>query len=358
MEDRGDCQVWVFVNPCVDFTSQEIDQVSKFVQEGGSLWIMSNKGTLANLNEFLKTKNMQFQNDCVVGLASQANPYHHPKHVFISQGCVYPSLDQIPIVFPNGTIINVKRPSTTLYSSGPISHPFQRPIVGVWQEEQDDYNTEGGRIACVGSSDMFSDQWIEQQDNMGLCDIVLDFLLGARDFDPTECRTELLEPERKSVSDIGILADRLRGCLDGAEPLEDFQRLFTNQTHRDLFGLDNRLVSQVIGLYAKLHVPHEPLALIVPEFVTPLPKLTLAVHLPRFPELPVPSLELYDLRDEFLEPQVRLAHLTHKFALDKKVDLAHYLAEAGCILFGSNTPLDARQVLARVFEDLICYKNC
>lgn len=68
-----------------------------------------------------------------------------------------------------------------------------------------------------------------------------------------------------------------------------------------------------------MEVKHEPLTLIVPQFETPLLGTTSlilglapGVFPPVLKELPNPSLELFDLDDEFSQEKVRLAQLTNK----------------------------------------------
>ena len=64
--------------------------------------------------------------------------------------------------------------------------------------------------------------------------------------------------------------------------------------------------------YEQLSTKHEQLALITPQFETPLPPLQPAVFPPQFRELPAPSLDLFDLDEQFSSEKARLAQITNK----------------------------------------------
>lgn len=92
------------------------------------------------------------------------------------------------------------------------------------------------------------------------------------------------------------MADRLRSCLQESDDLpKDFTTLFNNK----LYSFDTDLVPESIELYKTLGVKHEPLTLIPPQFETPMPQLQAAVFLPCIKDLPPPSLDLFDLDEQF-----------------------------------------------------------
>jgi intraflagellar transport protein 52 len=64
-----------------------------------------------------------------------------------------------------------------------------------------------------------------------------------------------------------------------------------------------------------MHVKHEPLTLIPPQFEVPLPPLQPAVFMPPMRDLPPPALDLFDLDAEFETEKSRLAQLTNKCML-------------------------------------------
>ena len=80
----------------------------------------------------------------------------------------------------------------------------------------------------------------------------------------------------------------------------------------------------------KLHVKHEPLTLIPPQFEVPLPPLQPAVFMPPMRELPPPALDLFDLDQEFATEKSRMAQLANKCTSES--DLDYFVRESGNIL--------------------------
>ena len=160
---------------------------------------------------------------------------------------------------------------------------------------------------------------------------------------------------RLALPDTQALAERLRSCLQESEPLpRDFTKLF----HSEPFGFDTHLVPEAAKLYDSLHVKHEPLSLIPPEFETPLPPLQPAVFPPTLQEPPAPSLDQFDLDEQFASERVRLAQLTNKCSDD---DLDFYVREAGEIvgITGQLPPerSGAKDVLEYLLRSLVNFKK-
>jgi intraflagellar transport protein 52 len=106
-------------------------------------------------------------------------------------------------------------------------------------------------------------------------------------------------------------------------------RNFTTLFNEKLYKFDTDLIPETIKLYTQLGVKHEPLTLIPPQFETPMPALQAAVFPPTLKELPPPSLDLYDLDEQFASEKIRLAQLTNKCSDD---DVEYYIRECGDIL--------------------------
>jgi intraflagellar transport protein 52 len=155
------------------------------------------------------------------------------------------------------------------------------------------------------------------------------------------------------VPDITALADRLRSCLQEADELP---RNFTTLFNEKLYKFDTDLIPEAIKLYSQLGVKHEPLTLIPPQFETPMPALQAAVFPPTLKELPPPSLDLYDLDEQFASEKIRLAQLTNKCSDD---DVEYYIRECGDILGVSqhvSNPDDPKAILSYVFQEIFKYK--
>jgi intraflagellar transport protein 52 len=125
----------------------------------------------------------------------------------------------------------------------------------------------------------------------------------------------------------------------------------------NLYTIDNNLVPESIELYDKLHVKHEILGIIPPQFETPLPPLQLAVFDPIIKDFSVPSLELFDLDEQFASEKIKLAQVTNKC---NDEDLEYYIRECSDILGISgriDSKNDPKAVLAYVMKELINYKK-
>ena len=73
-------------------------------------------------------------------------------------------------VYPYGASLNVQDPSQPVISSGPLSYPINRPLGCVFKEK--------GRLAVVGSYQIFTDDYFDKEENARLFDFFLKFLLG------------------------------------------------------------------------------------------------------------------------------------------------------------------------------------
>jgi len=150
------------------------------------------------------------------------------------------------------------------------------------------------------------------------------------------------------------LADRLRSCLQESDELpKDFTTLFNEK----LFKFDTDLIPETLDLYKQVGVKHEPLTLIPPQFETPMPALQAAVFPPTLKELPPPSLDLYDLDEQFASEKIKMAQLTNKCD-DEEIE--YYIKECGDILGVSaqiNNPDDPKAILHYIFQEIVKYKS-
>lgn len=124
-----------------------------------------------------------------------------------------------------------------------------------------------------------------------------------------------------------------------------------------LYKFDTDLIPETLEMYKTLNVKHEPLTLIPPNFETPMPALQAAVFAPSLKELPPPSLELFDLDDQFASEKIRMAQMTNKCG-DDEVD--YYIKECGDILGVSNhinNPDDPKAILHYIFQEIVKYKS-
>ncbi|KAI9353849.1 hypothetical protein BDR26DRAFT_910587 [Obelidium mucronatum] len=386
----NDTSLLIFGAPREKFSMSEFGALKTFLERGGSILYLSGEGGESefntNFNYLLEEYGMVVNPDCVTRTVFYK--YFHPKEVFVSNGILNREINRaagkkvnistaaakaagggmigdmaggghhdhknhtgLSFVYPYGASLTVQKPSVPLLSTGTVSYPLNRPIAAAYIHPK-----QRGKIVVVGSGLMFSDSYIEKEENGKLFDVLIQ-LLTSNDkvvLNPIDAN----EPDVSDyhyLPDTAKLSENLRSCLQESEDVpKDFTTLFDVK----LFNFDTSLVPEAIKLYDELRLKHEPLSLIQPQFETPLPPLQPAVFPPSLRELPPPALDLFDLDEHFASERVRLAQLTNKCNDD---DLEYYIRECGEIL-GVNEKLpegqrDARNVLEAVFKSIVNWKK-
>ncbi|KAJ3304684.1 Intraflagellar transport protein 52 [Blyttiomyces sp. JEL0837] len=378
----GDAALLIFGAPRDKFTMAEFSALKTYLEKGGAILYLAGEGGESafntNFNYLLEEYGIMVNPDCVTRTVYYK--YYHPKEVYISNGVLNREINKaagkkqafasagdgagggiqdsarfaasngLAFVFPFGASLNVQKPAIPILSSGSVSYPLNRPIAAAYSSPKGK-----GKLMVVGSGLMFSDQYIEKEENGKLFDVLVQFLTT----DKISLNTiDAHEPDISDyhyLPDTAKLAEVLRCCLQESEELpKDFTTLFD----LNLFKFDTSLIPDAIKLYEELRLKHEPLSLIQPQFETPLPPLQPAVFPPALRELPPPALDLFDLDEHFASERVRLAQLTNKCNDD---DLEYYIRECGEIL-GVNEKLDpeqrdARHVLDFVFKSIVNWKK-
>lgn len=352
-EQFNNCELLVISCPQT-YTDEELQDLRDYVNEGGSLAVFSceaeTQSEESNINELLGEYGIAIDRTTLV--RATYHKYLHPKHALIQNGIAQPEIGEekhtpltsansnrqqhrnvtqqnstsLSFVYPNGTTLTVNSPAYTLLSSGSTSYPVDCPIAAAW-ECTDFSGPRNGRVLVVGSSDIFSDEWLDKEENSQLCNVFFRFLLRREmDFDPSLGRSDF--EEKECVPDIASLSELVKPCLQENKPLpQDYKSLLCD----DLFRVHNDYVPDVIGLYKKLNVPYEPLTLVEPQFECPPPPLRMATHQPQMMDPPPPALELFDLDECFMDVRARLAQLTNRLSGDDE-HLNYYIREAGLIL--------------------------
>jgi len=327
------------------------------VDEGGKVVIMMAEGgenkLNTNINALLEQVGMSVNTDCVI--RKTFHKYLHPKEAFIGNGCLSEDLVKaangtqqketnkpgkyskkyrdtkdelanrdenggLKFVYPYGATINVRKPSYSLLSSGPISFPANRPVAAFYM------SLKRGKLFMIGSMNFFHDDFFEKEDNQKIQNAIFRWILNDEGNLEHSIKNEPELSEYHHVPDITALADRLRSCLQESDELpKDFTTLFNEK----LYKFDTDLIPETLDLYKTLNVKHEPLTLIPPNFETPMPALQAAVFAPSLKELPPPSLELFDLDDQFASEKIRMAQMTNKCQDD---EVEYYIKECGDIL--------------------------
>lgn len=69
----------------------------------------------------------------------------------------------LDFVYVNGATLNVQSPSVPILGSGSICYPSSRPIGALYQGPKG-----RGKLAVLGSFDVFSDEYLEKEENTKL----------------------------------------------------------------------------------------------------------------------------------------------------------------------------------------------
>ena len=383
LEKIRNASLFVIGEPKALFTPDEINILKQYLESGGNLLIIEGEQGDAknntNLNEFLKEYGLQFHGDSVV--RTSFYKYFHPKQCLIDTLTVHPGFlrtiksikkakkidliedemgkdddddDDCPlkILYPFGQSIDIdpkKQNISTLFTSGKIAFPMNRPLCAVTTSK-----STKGKLCVLGSINFLDNSYIDKEENMKVIDGLIKWLLGMNNADIINPSKSVKINDYIYIPNIISISDKVKSCLDEAkEPPSNFNDLFD----MNMLKIDNDLVPESIELYDKLHVKHEILGIIPPQFETPLPPLQLAVFDPIIKDFPIPNLELFDLDEQFASEKIKLAQTTNKCTDE---DLEFYILECADILGISgkiDNKNDPKAVLAYVVKSLINFKK-
>lgn len=372
IEKLKGAKLWITAGPREKFTASELEVLKHYLDGGGNMLVMLGEGGETkydtNINFLLEEFGILVNNDAVV--RNIYYKYFHPKEALVSNGVLNREISRaagkvvtgviedevvgnnaqaLTFVYPFGATLNVMKPAVAVLSTGSVCFPLNRPVLAFY------HGTESGKLAVLGSCHMFSDQYIDKEENSKIMDVVLQWFMSEN------IQLNQIDAEDPEIADYtmlpdtGCLSEQLRVCLqEGDENPRDFTSLFD----LSLFNLSPDSLPEVISAFKQLNVKHEPLQLITPQFETPLPQLQPAVFPPALSELPPPMLDLFDLDETFSSEKVRLAQLTNKCTDD---DLEFYVRKCGEIL-GVTPKLekdkrDGKHVLEYVFFQLVEFKK-
>uniref|UniRef100_A0A8C9ZB53 Intraflagellar transport 52 homolog (Chlamydomonas) n=1 Tax=Sander lucioperca TaxID=283035 RepID=A0A8C9ZB53_SANLU len=358
LEKLKGVKLWITAGPREKFTASELEVLKHYLDGGGNVLVMLGEGGEmkydTNINFLLEEFGIMVNNEALVsnGVLNREISRAAGKVVTgnIEDENVGNNAQALTFVYPYGATLSVMKPAVAVLSTGSVCFPLNRPVLAFHRGK------EAGKLAVLGSCHMFSDQYIDKEENSKIMDVVLQWLM-ADNIQLNQIDAE--DPEITDYTmlpDTGCLSEQLRVCLqEGDENPRDFTSLFD----MSLFNLSTDTLPQVISAYMQLNVKIEPLQLITPQFETPLPQLQPAVSFsPAFLDLPPPMLDLFDLDETFSSEKVRLAQLTNKCTDD---DLEFYVRKCGEIL-GVTPKLhkdqrDAKHILEHIFFQVVEFKK-
>ncbi|XP_056130443.1 intraflagellar transport protein 52 homolog isoform X2 [Lampris incognitus] len=370
LEKLKGVKLWITAGPREKFTATELEVLKQYLDGGGDILVMLGEGGEikydTNINFLLEEFGIMVNSDAVV--RNVYYKYFHPKEALVSNGVLNREISRaagkvitgvledesagnnaqaLTFLYPYGATLSVMKPAVAVLSTGSVCFPLNRPVMAFYQE--------AGKLAVLGSCHMFSDQYLDKEENSKIMDVVFQWLmtdnihLNQIDAEDPEITDYTMLP------DTGCLSERPRVCLqEGDENPRDFTSLFDISA----FKLSNDTLPQVISSYKQLHIKHEPLQLITPQFETPLPQLQPSVFPPAFRDLPPPMLDLFDLDEAFSSENARLAQLSNECTDD---DLEFYVRKCGEIL-GVAKKLDkdqrdAKHILEHIFFQVVEFKK-
>ncbi|XP_032760794.1 intraflagellar transport protein 52 homolog isoform X1 [Rattus rattus] len=344
-------KLWITAGPREKFTAAEFEVLKKYLDSGGDILVMLGEGGESrfdtNINFLLEEYGIMVNNDAVV--RNVYYKYFHPKEALVSDGVLNREISRaagkavpgvideensgnnaqaLTFVYPYGATLSVMKPAVAVLSTGSVCFPLNRPILAFYHSKNQGF----GKLAVLGSCHMFSDQYLDKEEN-----------------------SKIMISDYTMVPDTATLSEQLRVCLqEGDENPRDFTTLFD----LSIYQLDTTCLPKVIKAHEELNVKHEPLQLVQPQFEMPLPALQPAVFPPSFRELPPPPLELFDLDETFSSEKARLAQITNKCTDE---DLEFYVRKCGDIL-GVTSKLpkdqqDAKHILEHIFFQVVEFKK-
>uniref|UniRef100_F7GIS5 Intraflagellar transport 52 n=2 Tax=Callithrix jacchus TaxID=9483 RepID=F7GIS5_CALJA len=366
-------KLWITAGPREKFTTTEFEILKKYLDSGGDILVMLGEGGESrfgtNINFLLEEYGIMINNDAVV--RTVYHKYFHPKEALVSSGVLNREISRaagkavpgiideessgnnaqaLTFLYPFGATLSVMKPAVAVLSTGSVCFPLNRPILAFYHSKN-----QGGKLAVLGSCHMFSDQYLDKEENSKIMDVVFQWLTTG------DIHLNQIDAEDPEISDYvmlphtATLSKRNRECLQESD---EIPRDFTTLFNLSVFQLDTTSFHSVIEAYEQLNVKHEPLQLIQPQFETPLPTLQAAVFPPSFRELPPLPLELFDLDETFSSEKARLAQITNKCTEE---DLEFYVRKCGDIL-GVTSKLpkdqqDAKHILEHIFFQVVEFKK-
>ena len=321
----------VFACPTTAFSEEEIATVGSYVESGGNVFLLAgetrDKISRANLNALLAQFSIEVTGTAVI--RTNYHRYFHPKEALVTNGVMHEdfiravqnegeveprarfalelnlddkeetedcNLPGFRFVYPHGVSLNVRRPAVPLLNSGTVCYPVNACVLAFCRKGQ-------GAVFVAGSWRLFSDAYLEQEENAKLFDFAMN-LVAQPDaggfFTPDKGVPVEAFNTKSSVPNIEALAEKLKSCI---QETPDISHNFLTKFESKLFEANFDHLPASLKLFDQLSVPYGPLKLIPPVFETPMLGLTPSVFPPLFIDLEPPKLELFDLDDEFADQE-------------------------------------------------------
>ncbi|CAB0019329.1 unnamed protein product [Nesidiocoris tenuis] len=204
-----DASVFIVATPKEKFTETEFNALKGFLDGGGAVLVTLGEGGEksfeTNINYLLEEYGIMINNDSVV--RTHYYKYFHPKECLIPNGVLNRGIAKFvgkdskkdfascfSFVYPFGATLNTAKPAVPILSTGPASWPLNRPVCAFTTLTPTSKSKLGGRICVIGSGHVFSDKYIDKEENGTLLQIVMGFLTN-----PNELELNSLDVENPEV---------------------------------------------------------------------------------------------------------------------------------------------------------------
>lgn len=363
LEKLRGVSLWITVGPREKFTASELEALKDYLHGGGNVMVLLGEGGETkyetNINFFLEELGIMVNNDAVV-----RNVYHrylHPKEALVSDGVLNREMSRaagkkvtgasdgalgndpkaLTFLYPYGATLNVMKPAVAVLSTGSECFPFNRPVLALHEGKGT------GKLVVLGSCHMFSDQYVDKEENSKIMEVVLQWLMtDSISMNRTDAEAPVIS-EYTMIPDTQLLSEKLRPHLHHEEEQSrDVPPLFD----MSLFHLHSSLsLPRIISAYKELHVKYEPLQLIKPHFEARLPRLQLAVFPPTLTDLSPPVLEHFDLDEAFSSVRDDSAQLTSKYIDDDDFEFDERRSGIMAVTPKFHHQRDAQSILEQIF---------
>lgn len=281
------------------FSRQEIILIRDFATKFGSLLVagseIGDKDTWGNLNKIISQFGVKFNSDCVV--RPNLYKHFHPKDALLEDFVVNRGFDDVlrkhltrgatasaqetflkskgigsgpRIIYARGCTLSVSKKSAIAMTSSRWVLPGNQAICSLYRGSENKL-----KVVAIGSSSLFSDRFIDEEDNRALVKTILEFIED-RNFPINLSDAKTIEiPECNMTPDIKSLAELPIYSFRKPEELPEDKSSLIN---RKLFKIDNSMLPKLLEAYRKLNVSRGPLTLIKPEISRVALELEPATH--------------------------------------------------------------------------------
>ena len=128
----------------------------------------------------------------------------------------------LKIVYPFGQSLDIdpkKGNISTLFTSGKIAYPMNRPLCAVTTSK-----SSRGKLCVFGSINFFNNNYIDKEENMKIVDGLIKWLFGMNKADISTPSKYVKINDYIYIPNIISISDKVKSCLDEAkEPPTTFR---------------------------------------------------------------------------------------------------------------------------------------